>query len=511
MFNRRGGAASMLFNSYVFLLGFFPAVTIIFFVLGRSSPKLAASWLAIVSIVFYGWWDVRYVPLLLISIVFNFSIGKEIDRNLESEKRRRLLLTLGVMTNLTILLYFKYLNFFIDTATYLIGAKWHIANIALPLGISFFTFTQIAFLVDVSRGLAREPNFTHYVLFVSYFPHLIAGPVLHHKQMMPQFADRRVYIPSWHNFSSGLMYFSLGLSKKVLIADTFAEYATPIFSLAEQGERLSFFTAWIGALAYSFQLYFDFSGYSDMAVGLARMLGVDLPINFNSPYKSSSIIEFWQRWHMTLSKFLRDYLYIPLGGNRLGAFRRYINLLATMVLGGLWHGASWTFVVWGTLHGIFLIINHAWRHYWASTRSTTTSNVLGTGLTFILVVVAWVFFRAKNVDAAISMVGGMFGLNGISFPASLQFLGSYCPHLPIRIFGGLTPELSIPVSAGMLVPLVVLPVAFVMTAPNTQELVEMAQKDQPLLKFSLAAFSGVLFAVSVLSFAKVSEFLYFQF
>ncbi len=332
----------MLFNSYVFIFAFFPIVFFGFYTIGKHSHALASLWLAASSLFFYGWWDVRYVSLLLVSIVFNYAVGYLIARSLARTQANqpRMLLVVAIAVNLILLGYFKYAHFFVDNLNYLTGTTLSLGQVILPLGISFFTFTQIAFLVDTYQRKVKEFNFVHYMLFVTYFPHLIAGPVLHHKEMMPQFAKRNVCHLNWDNVAVGLSIFVLGLAKKVLIADSLAEFATPIFSAVAAGEQVMLFESWIGALAYTLQLYFDFSAYSDMAIGLSLMFNVRLPMNFNSPYKATSIIDFWRRWHITLSRFLRDYLYIPLGGSRHGKARRYMNLMITMLLGGLWHGAG---------------------------------------------------------------------------------------------------------------------------------------------------------------------------
>ncbi|HZX31254.1 MAG TPA: MBOAT family O-acyltransferase [Rhodocyclaceae bacterium] len=407
----------MLFNSYEFIFCYLPLVLGLFFVIGRWSRKLAALWLAAASIFFYGWWDARYVFLLLLSITVNFGIGYLIGTS-RGRRRRTALLTAGVAANLAGLAVYKYADFFLNSVNGLAGAAIPLLELILPLGISFFTFTQIAFLVDVYRKEAKEYDFIHYLLFVSYFPHLIAGPVLHHKQMMPQFARPETYRFSADALSQGLSIFTFGLVKKVLIADQFAAFADPVFTLAAGGDTPSSAMAWAGALAYTLQLYFDFSGYSDMAIGLSRMFNIDLPINFDSPYKATSIIDFWRRWHITLSTFLRDYLYIPLGGNRYGSLRRHANLLTTMVLGGLWHGANWTFVLWGTIHGLYLVLNHGWdalkaRCGWQK----GLPGPLPLVLTFLLVVVAWVPFRADSIDTALRMLRSMFGLYDVASPA----------------------------------------------------------------------------------------------
>lgn len=396
----------MLFTSFEFLVGFLPVTFAFFFALARIDRRLAAWWLAAASLFFYGWWDVRYVPLLLASIVFNYAVGYIL-----SAGKSKMLLAAGVTCNLALLGVFKYADFFIRSANEWGGTSIPLLHFVLPLGISFFSFTQIAFLVDAYRGKAHERNFAYYVLFVTYFPHLIAGPVLHHSQMMPQFRRDRVYTVSAENLTVGLGLFAIGLGKKLLIADPISAFADPVFSSAHAGVSLSSGVAWAGALAYTFQLYFDFSGYSDMAVGLSRLFGVQLPINFNSPYKAMNISEFWRRWHMTLSQFLRDYLYIPLGGNRSGAARRYVNLSITMVLGGLWHGANWTYVIWGALHGALLCVHHLWSALRSRIGLQRDFGVFGTlmatGLTFVSVVAGWVFFRADSLQAATGMLRAM--------------------------------------------------------------------------------------------------------
>jgi len=408
----------MLFNSYSFIFLFLPIAFAGMFFLGRQSHRLAALWLGLASLTFYAAWDARFVLLLFTSIAFNYGAGYWIGlhRANESSRKGKHTLVAAIAANLILLGYFKYTNFFLSSANQFFGTPIPALDIILPLGISFFTFTQIAFLVDVYRGIAREYNFIHYLLFVTYFPHLIAGPVLHHKQMMPQFANPATYRINTNHIAVGLTIFVLGLSKKVLLADNLAEHATPVFLAARDGNLLSMLEAWTGALAYSLQLYFDFSGYSDMAIGLSLMFNVRLPLNFDSPYKATNIIDFWRRWHMTLSAFLRDYLYIPLGGNRKGPLRRHANLMATMLLGGLWHGAGWTFIIWGGLHGLYLIINHGWREVKARLgwgQSGRIANLAAGMLTFLAVVVAWVFFRADNLSAASSMLSSMAGANGL--------------------------------------------------------------------------------------------------
>ncbi len=448
----------MLFNSYEFIFLFLPVTLLVFFKLGQYNQRLAAAWLAAASLFFYAWWNPVFVGLLLASITFNYGIGMAIVRQIDrqSEARKQWALLIGVAANLVLLGYFKYFNFFVTSLNTGLGTDFAVENIILPLGISFFTFTQIAFLVDASRGLVREFNFIHYILFVTYFPHLIAGPVLHHKEMMPQFDKPQTYRLNYECLSVGLTIFSIGLFKKVMLADEMIKYVKPAFEATAHGQAVTFKEAWGAALSYSLQLYFDFSGYSDMAIGLSRMFGVKLPLNFNSPYKAVNIIDFWRRWHMTLSRFLRDYLYIPLGGNRKGPIRRHINLLLTMLLGGLWHGAGWTFVIWGGLHGVYLIINHAWRSLRQKLgqdleKSTWPGRLVSGFVTFVAVVFAWVFFRAENLQAGLAMTQSMLGINGFSFqghfrlntiasmlfiawvmPNTQQIMAKFDPALPIR-------------------------------------------------------------------------------
>lgn len=515
----------MLFNSIEFLFLFLPILLFVFFRLGRYSRRLAAAWLAAGSIFFYGWWNPVYVSLLLASILFNYFVGYGLARGGDvGSARRRRLLALGIVCDLGLLAYFKYANFFIDTLNATLGMSYGFAEILLPLGISFFTFTQIAFLVDAARGEAKEFDFIHYVLFVTYFPHLIAGPVLHHKEMMPQFGLASTYRFNPEFITVGLTIFALGLFKKVVLADGVAPFATPVFAAADSGEALTFFQAWGGALAYTLQLYFDFSGYSDMAIGLSYMIGVKLPLNFNSPYKAANIADFWRRWHMTLSRFLRDYLYIPLGGNKKGPARRYLNLMATMLLGGLWHGAGWTFVVWGGLHGLYLVVHQAWlglRKRLGWTRSSRAGRVAAIALTFLAVVLAWVFFRAETFAGALSLLRGMGGLNGIAIPDAIGLrLGSAASWLH-QAGVTFTPGGGRDFVLNYLWIIALLPVVFLL--PNTQQIL---RRFPPALSggekspdSGLAWVPGrgwgvvmaIVLAGGLLSLMKPSEFLYFQF
>ncbi len=424
------GDGWMLFNSHVFIFGFLPLTLLLFYLLGRAGRgRPARAWLVFASLFFYGWWNPAYLPLILTSVLFNYSVGRGLSRSGHGPSRRNGLLFLGVAGNLAALAYFKYANFFAGNLSEVAGGGFELAPIVLPLAISFFTFQQIAYLVDAYRSGRGERSLLDYAIFVTFFPQLIAGPIVHHREMLPQFAREETYRYQRSNLEVGLTVFFIGLFKKVVLADGVALYATPVFQAAALGGAPGFFEAWGAALAYTFQLYFDFSGYSDMAIGLGRMFGLGLPLNFDSPYRAKSIIDFWRCWHMTLSRFLRDYLYLPLGGNRRGRVRRYLNLMITMLLGGLWHGAGWTFVVWGALHGVYLLLNHAWRALgerwgWGSTTGGPLASGAARLITFLAVVLGWVVFRAESMDAALTIYGAMAGRNGAAWPAGgLEQLG----------------------------------------------------------------------------------------
>lgn len=418
----------MLFTTSTFAFLFLPIVLLGYYGIGRRSMDAAAAWLFAASVFFYGYWMPEFTLLLLASIAVNFRIGGAIQAARRDGRLRRgkAWLVAGLAFNLGLLAYFKYANFFVENLAALLGAHWGALGIILPIGISFYSFTQIAFLVDTWQGKVHEVRPVHYGLFVTFFPHLIAGPVLHHAQMMPQFALASSYRFDAPKFLGGCAIFALGLFKKIVLADGIAPFADAVFTGADRGVLPAGAEAWLGALAYTLQLYFDFSGYSDMAIGLSWMFNIRLPFNFDSPYKALNISDFWRRWHISLSTFLRDYLYVPLGGNRKGPVRRYLNLAATMVLGGLWHGASWSFVLWGSLHGLYLMVNHGWRALLdrsgiAMPRALALAGAAtGWALTFLAVVVAWVFFRSVTLDGAWRMLGAMAGAHtGPAEPAVL--------------------------------------------------------------------------------------------
>lgn len=524
----------MLFNSWIFIGVFLPIVLMgYYYMRHRLSYDIALSFLVLASLFFYGWWDMRYVLLLLASIFVNFSIGTLLSGQKWSltkpkhKLKRKTILTAGVVGNLLALGYYKYAGFFVLTLNDM-GAGLTVPEIVLPLAISFFTFQQIAYLVDAYQGKTKELNFRHYCLFVTFFPQLIAGPIVHHKEMLPQFMRKQAQKINWPLFTMGLVVFFIGLFKKVVIADRLAEVATPIFAAATQRAPLTFFESWIGALAYTFQLYFDFSGYSDMAVGIAALFGICLPLNFFSPYKARNISEFWKRWHMTLSRFLRDYLYIPLGGNRHGKTKKMRNLLITMVLGGLWHGANWTFVIWGALHGFYLVVYHGFAAFTASLSWTMPAfmkhpmRLLAWFITFIAVVVAWVFFRADHYETAVYMLQSMSGQFGVALWDPSQTLGTFLSSLGFDVaqsqsrFLRLGDKLYL-LGAAFMIAIFMPSLHDFMgrkVALGTGDLTaEYLPKGR--LRFKLHAgyvlMIGLMAAMALLSLTRVSEFLYFQF
>jgi len=516
----------MLFNSYTFIFIFLPVVLLGFFYLGRFNHAYAAGWLALASLFFYGYWNLAYVGLLLGSIIFNYTFGIWIAKAVvqHETRRKKYLLIFSITANLLLLAYYKYANFFIGNVNIIANTHWSLGQIILPLGISFFTFTQIAYLVDAYQGKVKEYNFIHFALFVTYFPHLIAGPVLHHKEMMPQFSNVSTYRPNYENMAVGMTIFFIGLFKKCVLADGIAGFVGPVFSSPAE---LSMIEAWGAALCYSLQLYFDFSGYSDMAIGLSRLFGIVLPLNFHSPYKSVNIIEFWRRWHITLSRFLRDYLYFSLGGNRKGVMRRYLNLFVTMLLGGLWHGAGWTFIIWGGLHGVYLAINHGWqelRKVFGQDVELPLSkpmHIAAVLLTFVAVVAGWVVFRSDNIGTAAAILKAMAGFNGFVLPNTwLPKLGLFGQWLALHGIKFGTANGLIGIDAFSWIILLTTGVWFL---PNTQQIMSAYKPalDMPkvvagnrLLWRPTAFFAALVWLMALAaigSINKQSEFLYFQF
>jgi D-alanyl-lipoteichoic acid acyltransferase DltB (MBOAT superfamily) len=489
----------MLFNSYEFIFLFLPLTFAVYFWLNKKRLTQASkAWMVFASLFFYSWWNIIYLPLILGSILFNFTIGSAISRinagHSKKEVSRTTLLTFGIVANILLLGYFKYMDFFIANTNLLVGTQWDLLHIVLPLGISFFTFTQIAYLVDAYRDEVKEMDYLNYTLFVTFFPHLLAGPILHHKEMMPQFDTIKNKAINYKNISAGIFLFSIGLFKKVVIADTFAQWANSGFA---SEASLNFFEAWATSLSYTFQLYFDFSGYTDMALGVALLFNIRLPINFNSPYKALNIQDFWRRWHITLSRFLRDYIYIPLGGNRKGEFSTYANLFTVFLIGGLWHGASWMFVAWGALHGSAIVFHRAWQQMGFKMYS-----LLAWFVTFNFINITWIFFRAKDWTQASNIIQGMIGANGIMLPEKYS---KYFSGLQSSVFqfGTVYEHIN---GKSQTTLYILLGFAMILILKNSMYFVENFKPNRLNLAFSIAIF---LTAVSMMS--TVSEFLYFNF
>lgn len=505
----------MVFSSYEFILSFLPVVLAGFLVLGGFGKRLGILvWLILASFWFLGSWRTSDLLILIGSILSNYAIGRAIVRYRE-QPLGKVLVGIGVAGNLALIGYFKYSVFIMSSVAEATGMAVPIPEVALPLAISFYTFQQIAFLVDARKGLFVKTGFVDYCFFVGFFPQLIAGPLVNFRSVRDQIASAGTFRPDPEKIAFGLAIFVVGLAKKVLIADTIAPTADAIFGAAAAGDVLTIFEAWGGAVAYTLQLYFDFSGYSDMAIGLAMMFGIRLPLNFNSPYKATSIVDFWRRWHMTLSAFLRNYLYIGLGGNRKGPVRRYVNLFITMLLGGLWHGAGWTFVVWGALHGVYLVICHAWRHLTGSDGSAPTGWALTwfyRCLTLLAVVVGWVYFRAGDLDVAHSILSSMFGANGVDLPPRLASLGASLDWLGVGV--RTSPFLpSVEIMAWMAVL-----TGVVLYMPNTQEIFRYLP--ERLARQRVRGFAthpavplvlGAVFVVALSRMSAIQVFLYFNF
>ena len=516
----------MLFNSYVFLFAFLPVVFTGYWLLARMPDGAwARRWALGTSLFFFAWWHPPDLLVLGGSLVGNFLIARLLLAR--PSRSAGWLLALGVAGNLLLLGYFKYTKLIVATAQWMAGGAFSVGDIVLPLAISFFTFNQIAYLVDCHRGEGARYAFDDYCLFITFFPHLIAGPIVHHSEMMPQLTAARCFDAMM--VAQGATLFVIGLGKKVLFADSVAQYATPVFQQANLGAAPTFLDAWLGALAYTSQLYFDFSGYSDMAIGLGMMFGIVFPLNFASPYRATSIGEFWRRWHITLSRFLRDYLYIPLGGSRCSSARTSINLTLTMLLGGLWHGAGWTFVAWGGLHGLYLLIHQRFSKATKGTRlaaALSRRSGLATcwALTFFAVVFGWVLFRAESFASAMRLWKGMLGLNGIALPdrhlAALGHLG-----LNPSAFGLSADPLILNPALEVLVWIFGL-VAIAVLLPNSQQLIGLAPVEgarpgppmpawarwaqwRPSMPWALV--TSCVAVVVVLHLTQVSEFLYFKF
>ncbi|MDD3437014.1 MAG: MBOAT family protein [Candidatus Gastranaerophilales bacterium] len=455
---------------------------------------IAIAWLTFASLFFYGCANLVYLlPIILSSICFNFLIGNCLNNlQFKSNKSKKAFMIFGVTGNLLLLSYFKYIDFFIENINTIFHTNLTFLHVVLPLGISFFTFTQIAYLVDCYNGKTPKYNFLNYSLFVTFFPHLIAGPILHHSEMMPQFKDIKNKVLKYKNIVLGLFLFTIGLFKKVIIADTLSKYVAIGYNPDIQ--YLSSWEGWIVALSYTFQIYFDFSGYTDMALGSAKMFNINLPINFNSPYKAVSIQDFWRRWHITLSRFLRDYIYIPMGGSKTGEFKTYRNLFLTFLIGGLWHGASWMFVIWGALHGFAICINRLWKKL-----KLKISNKMSIFLTFMFVNIAWIFFRAENLEQANKI---LYAMRNISSFVLIKRTG-----FTLNFMGGHNNRYENL--------LLILPLAFILVfaCNNSNEIISKIKLNSKKSAVLLAVIFAILFTVSVIKMIShpYSEFIYFNF
>ncbi len=484
----------MLFNSYEFILLFFPITFSVYFYLNsKRLLKGGLVFLVFASLFFYSWWNVIYLPLILSSILYNFVIGFYLNKT-NALQRKKITLALGIIVNLLLLGYFKYTDFFFENMNNALSWDIPLPHIILPLGISFFTFTQIAYLVDCYKNKVKEYDFLRYTLFVTFFPHLLAGPILHHSEMMPQFANFRSKRINYQNIAIGLVLFSIGLFKKTVIADTFAVWANAGF---DSFSMLTLFEAWATSLSYTFQLYFDFSGYTDMAIGISLFFNIKLPINFNSPYKALNIQDFWRRWHITLSRFLKDYIYIPLGGNRNGTITTYMNLFVTFLLGGIWHGAGWTFIFWGALHGVALVFHRLWQSF-----HFQLNRYIAWFITFNFVNFSWIFFRAKHWDDAVKVIHGMLGLNGILIDKGLE---NFFLKLNIFSFKVGTLFANIPQGNGSL-KWIFVTFGLVIFFQNSNELAA-TFKPTKLTAFLIS----LIFVYGLFNTTKISQFLYFNF
>ncbi len=505
----------MLFSSYGFLFIFLP-LTIAFYAITRSfADQIAKTTILIIaSAIFYAYFRIDYLFLLLGSITANFLIGNHLQR-----RPNKRLLVVGIAANIALLAYFKYSDFFISQINAVAGKDIPLLNLVLPLGISFHTFQQIAYLVDCHQQRLTEHSFLRYVLFVMFFPQLIAGPIVHHAEMMPQFANRRDdhFV---ENFALGLTIFFIGLFKKTVIADGLDVYSEG-FDKVARGYDITLIEAWSATFAYTFQIYFDFSAYSDMAIGLARIFGIVMPVNFLSPYKAVNVADFWRRWHISLSRWLKNYVYISLGGNRHGELRRNFSLMATMLLGGLWHGAGWKFVLWGGLHGTYLVIYHAWRQLVGD--RIHIPRAVSIVVTFLAVLIAWVPFRAPDLAATVTVYKGMLGLNGFTLPSD------YAPRLAalqpmLDLLGVTYVKGSILFDGTRQIAYFALVLAFVWLMPNV---VDIFQRNNPALlpdsytpvhtfwpwrrNLRWAVGAGLIAYLAIAGIGRTIDFIYFQF
>jgi alginate O-acetyltransferase complex protein AlgI len=481
----------LLFNSFEFILLFLPVTFFVYFFLNKNKLiNLAKGWLVFCSLFFYSYWNIKYLALITCSMIFNYSIGTTLNNPeiIKLKINRKAVLIFGITCNILLLGYYKYYDFFVSNFNHLLKTDFNLLNIILPLGISFFTFTQVAYLVDAYKETVKEADFINYALFVTYFPHLIAGPIIHHKEMMPQFNRLKNKVLNYKNIYIGIVLFAIGLFKKVIIADNLSPLVHQGFDISP---HLSFVEAWMVSMSYTLQLYFDFSGYTDMALGISAMFNIFLPQNFNSPYKAQNLQDFWRRWHITLSRFLKDYIYIPLGGNRIGEINTYRNLLLTFLIGGLWHGAAWTFIIWGAFHGIGLIIHRFWQKL-----NVNMPRVFAIILTFIFVNSTFAIFRATNITSATKVLKGCFDLSGFITPQVF--------HGVIRFKNTLSqiPWQDFNLSVFTLIAAIIIAFAF-------RNSFEIARNLKPKAVYSIII--GFFVCWILLNMNRVNEFLYFNF
>lgn len=483
----------MLFNSFEFIFVFLPLIFVGYFLINKAHPMAGKVWLLIGSLFFYSWWNPIYLPLLLLSLIVNFPIGRLLSStSILQNRRRKLFLWIGIIFNICLLGFFKYYDFFVSNLNFALKTDFNLLHFILPLAISFYTFQQIAFLIDSYRDITKERNFINYALFISFFPQLIAGPIVNHQEVIGQYNDPKNYVIRWDYIAKGLFIFSIGLFKKVAIADMFAIWANQGFLSAGTGTMV-FFDGWVTSLAYTFQLYFDFSGYTDMAIGASLLFNIRLPINFNSPYKAVSIQDFWKRWHITLTRFLTQYIYIPLGGSRISNSRTYVNVFLIFLISGFWHGAGWTFIIWGSLHGLASVINRAWTR-----AGFKMYRLLGWFVTFQFINATWVIFRAPDFTVAKNILAAMFGLHGFELPVVLAnrmhlstvqtYMYTLTDHLN---------ETLIYLACGLII---------VLCTKNVRQL-----SDTFKPKITYAVYAAILFIYAALHLQNVSEFLYFNF
>ncbi len=500
----------MSFNSLEFVLLFLPVAYAGYLFTVTKDRKAAILWLLTVSTIFYARWNLVHTALLFSLATAVYILGAAIERR-RGTAEGKIALASGIALNLGVLAYFKYAFFLVSIVSPDAARGFGLDRIVLPLAISFFVFQKIAYLIDIHRGGPKAESFRDFLLFVAFFPQLVAGPIVHWREMGPQIAAIGAPRDRARDVAMGLSIFAIGLFKKVVIADSVAPIADAAFALAGQGVSLAFFEAWIGALAFSIQIYFDFSGYTDMAIGLALMFGIHLPENFASPYKARDFADFWRRWHMTLSAFLRDYLYKPLGGNRAGPARRWANVMIVMLLGGLWHGASWTFVAWGAAHGALIAASHVYRSV-VAVGVSRAQIAAERAFVFTGVTVVWVFFRAETFGAAWHMLSAMADPFSMALPGRLVLaIERFIPGV-FAVGPGMFPNFArfglTPDAVGLVVLAAGLVACFAL--PNTRQIFERA-REFTWPNLASAAILGLAAGLSLVLVPRSGRFIYFQF